>query len=446
MKVNGQWWFHYGYYSNNTLTKKSKSGAHADRFRARQRVRTQVQFIADENLSALLNLENNLHWGDANGGGLDADKATFTVKHAYLDWTPPSTQTRIRMGMQGLRLPWVNFGNPIMDADVAGVTVASQLTPELGLTVFWARPYDTDYYNDAQATGKNTFDEMDMFGFTLPITTDVVRATPWGMIALIGKDSGWWGTEGIGSATGSATGANYSGRGRAPVNPGKIDSTSWAWWAGTTFELPVLDPFFVKIDAMMGGLRSGDKDTNAFGWLASGDIGYKFNFGALSAIGWYSSGDKKENDRGIMPIISDDGGFGPTRYGTAGSTARSFDRLITGTGLGMWGLGLQLADVSFVDNLTHTARAVYMKGTNQGGSVPVRSVSDAIGDARFGKQFLMSSDSAWEVNLLNEYMISQNLKFNLDFAYLWLDLGKHWTDRKDTTGSFATMLGVTYSF
>ncbi|MDL2210538.1 outer membrane homotrimeric porin, partial [Desulfovibrio sp. OttesenSCG-928-O18] len=413
VKVKGQWWFHYGYYSNNTLTSKDDSGANADRVRARQRIRTQIQFVADENLSAMLNLESNMHWGArSNGGQLDSDVSNFVVKHAYLDWTIPNTQVKTRMGMQGLRFPWVAFGNPIMDADVAGITVSSQLTPELGLTVFWARPYDSNYYGANQQDGQNSMDDMDIFGFMLPIKTDIIRATPYAAFALIGRDSDYWPN---GTATNpvsqySAIGTVGYGNGwgrwveRTKGANNRIDSTAYGWWAGTTLELPILDPFFVKIDAMMGGLETGESDFDSFGYFVAADIGYKFSFGALSAIGWYSSGDKDEDDRGMMPIISHDGGFKPTRWGTAGTSARSFDDGITGNGIGMWGIGLQLANVSFVDNLSHTARVVYMGGTSEGDSRPRNTVKAAMGDGGFhDRLFLMSSDRAWEINLLNSY-------------------------------------------
>lgn len=452
VKVKGQWWFHYGYYSNNNLAEKNDTGSHSDRVRARQRIRTQIQFIADENLSAMLNMEANMNWGstatgvNAGGGAIDADSTTFVIKHAYLDWTIPNTQIKTRMGMQGLALPSVAFGNPVMDADVAAVTVSTQFTPEVGLTVFWARALDRSYTAD-QANGGNSFDDLDVFGFVLPVKTDVVRFSPWGAIALIGKDSGYFD-----NGAGLDVLPSGLGRGRPHVNTlanGKpdVDSESIAWWAGTTFELPILDPFFVKIDAMMGGLDTGDSDSETFGWLVAGNIGYKFSFGALSAIGWYASGDDDLDDRGTMPILSDDGGFKPTRYGTAGSYSRSWDRLITGNGVGTWGIGLRLADVSFVDNLKHTASVVWMGGTNSADNLSERrSVRNAVGDSRFGGQYLMSSDRAWEVNLLNEYKVNDNLKIGLDFAYVWLDLGEHWVDNDDTEGSFATMLGITYSF
>ena len=444
VKVGGQFWFHYGYYSNNLLVEKDATGRHADRTVARQRVRTQIQFIADENLSALLNLEANMHWGNTTGGstnnthgGLDADNATFVIKRAHLDWTIPGTQVKTRMGMQGIAMPAVVAGNPVMNADVAGISVSTQFTPEVGLTVYWARPYDRTYYDAAQNDGKNNMDEMDMFGFMLPIKTDVVRATPWGMFAFIGNDSDFY-----------TTSYNYNRGQRAP-NTDRMDSSTYGWWLGTTFELPVLDPFFVKLDAMMGGLETGESDHDTFGWMVAADIGYKFSWGALSAIGFYSSGDDDEDDLGQLPIVSEDGGFTLTRYALGGTYARSYDGMLSRSAQGLWGLGLKVADVSFVENLKHTFIAIYYGGTNEGDSW---ANNRGIGSgpkgfqARFSGHSLMTSDHAWELNLLNNYKVSQNLMIDVDFAYLDLDLGDHWDNKNDTKGSFATMIGVTYSF
>ena len=475
VKVSGQWWFHYGYYSNALLVDKADSGKHADRTRARQRVRTQIQFIADENLSALLNLESNMHWGDTSkntgvnqtNGALDSDQNTFFIKRAHLDWTLPGTQIKTRMGMQGITMPYVTFGNPVMNADVAGISVSSQFTPEIGMTVFWARPYDGSYATD-QTKGKNQMDDMDMFGIMLPIKTDVVRFTPWALFAIIGNDSAFYGSSTAGSWSYNADGTpkewtpkkyyanayNYN-LGKRAIDPNKIDSTSYGWWAGTTFELPVLDPFFVKLDAMMGSVDTGYSDYDMFGWMVAADIGYKFSWGALSVFGWYSSGDKDEDDLGQLPIISNDGEYVTGAYSMAGKDNRRFDGFLSNSGQGLWAIGLKVADVSFVDNLKHTVLATYYGGTNKGDSwtnkrkpgdgVMVGTTGQIVGD-RFSGNTMMTSDRAYDITLLNEYKVNDNLTLKLDFSYMWLDLGDSWKDSGDTTGNFSTGVGVRYMF
>lgn len=437
VKVNGQYWFNYGYYSNNTLLKASDGAGHGDRIRAIQRIRTQVQFIADENLKGMLNFENNIRWGDStntgtgnNYGAIDADNSTFVVKHAYLDWTIPNTQVQTRMGVQPISLPNVTTaGNPVLAADVAGVTVSSQFTPEVGLTVFWARPYDSSVYYEKD--GQNKFDEMDVFGAVLPIKTSAFRISPFVMGAMIGKDTDWYTTY---------------GKKYAPAAGADFDSQGYAWWGGFSFELPIVDPFFVKTNAVMGGLRTGDSDYNSFGYFLSADLGYKFSFGALSTIGWYSSGNKDVDDKGTIPVVShDSGNNNATLYamGSRRNRASSY-ALSSDSGIGMWGVGLQLADVSFMDSLQHTVRVVYMGGTNKGDSATSRNITAR--DNNFNGGFFLTSDRAWEIDLINTYTVSQNLSFELNFSYLWLDLGDHWNQKDDTKGSFASTIGVRYSF
>lgn len=449
VKVKGQWWFHYGYASNAALVDQSETGKHADRFRARQRIRTQIEFIADENLSAMLNFEHNSHWGDTNKGGngpantygaIDADNGSFVVKHAYLNWTIPNTQIQTRFGMQGISMPAVAGANPVLNADVAGITVAAQLTPEIGLTAFWARPYDREHNTTTnQTNGQNSLDEVDVFGVVLPIKTDVVRVSPWGAIALIGKDSEWYGN-----------GRNYSSMG-VPTQARRnsdFDSTGWGWWAGVSFELPVIDPFFVNIDAMMGGLETGDGDYDAFGWYVAADIGYKFSWGTTSVIGVYSSGDKDTDDYGQLPIISGDSGWnlgGPSGsfYGFGGASWRRYDGYISDSGQGLWGLGFKIANVSFVENLKHSLLAMYYGGTNEGDSQNNRRT---VRDFTTNTRTLMTSDHAWEVSLLNEYKVNQNLSFRFDIGYIQLELGDQWKDKDDTKGNVYSGIGIQYSF
>jgi len=391
----------------------------------------------------MLNLEANMVAGDTTtSGGIDADKTSFVIKRAHLDWTIPGTQVKTRLGIQGITMPTVAFGNPVLNADVSGLSVSSQFTPEFGMTAFWARPYDNGFADSTQVGGLNKMDEMDIFGVMLPIKTDAVRATPWGMFALIGKDSGYFR-----DANKSLYNFRHVGA-PAAIGTDKMDSTAYGWWLGSSFELPILDPFFVNIDAMMGGLETGDSDYDTFGWYIAANVGYKFSWGALSAIGWYSSGNDDVDDRGTMPIVSDDGGGNQmTRYGLGQSPYLNTQGALSTHGLGMWGVGLQLADFSFVENLKHTAKILYMGGTNQGDSTPRRSVrAEAGGVQFFGDGYFMTSDRAWEATLLSEYKVNQNLTFYFDLSYIWLDLGDHWRDRNDTEGNFVSAISVIYSF
>ena len=456
VKVSGQWQWHYGYYSHNSLMSADETGSHQDRLRFRQRLRVQTRFIASETLSGMLNFEiGDLNWGNNSntgasggrqGGGLDADGYEIKVKWAFLDWTLPGTQVKTRMGVQALSFPAVVAGNPVFDADVAGISVSSQLTPELGLNFFYARPYDSGWGSESA----NLYDEMDVFGVMVPIKTSAVRMTPWAAAALIGKDSYYYGNKNVSAAnrnkirnTASAPGGYYVG-GRW-VDSSNMDSQGYAWWAGTTFQLPILDPFFVNLDAMIGGLETGDSNYDVdYGYFVAAKIGYKFSWGTPAFLGWYSSGDKDRDERRIIPGFAEVGGFTMTRYGFSGTSRRSFDDALGTIGFGMWGAGFEVANISFVDKLKHTIRAVYMGGTNDGqslwGSGAGNKADWTPGDA------LVTSDHAYEINLLNDYQVSKNLAIALDLAYLKVELGEQRSNKDDTKGSFAAMVNLQYSF
>ena len=443
VKVGGQWQFNYGYASNSSLMKKDETGSHNDKFRARQRIRTQIEFIADENLSAMLNLEANMEWGrksdSVNGGGgaIDTDEANFVIKQAYLNWIIPNTQVKTRMGLQGIAMPSALGTNAVLSADVAGISISNQFTPEVGLTVFWARAYDASYDETDQPKGKNSFDDVDIFGVALPIKTDVIRFAPWALFASIGKDSEFYTVK---------TNRNFNRAGSTFSNA-DFDGTGYGWWFGGAFELPVLDPFFVKIDAMYGKLDTGESDYEQSGWMVSADMGYKFSWGSVSAIGFYSSGNDDDDDYGQLPIISNDTAFNLTGagggfYGLAGAALRRWDGYLSDSGQGLWGLGFKIADVSFVDNLKHTLLGMWYGGTNKGDSMNNRRTTGAFKS----NTTLMTSDHAWEITLVNEYKVNDNLSFRLDLGYIDLELGNHWENKDETKGNFFSGIGVMYSF
>ena len=76
-----------------------------------------------------------------------------------------------------------------MDDDVAAISLNYQFNENVGLTAFWARPYnDNGGYSSRWDTDydKNYMDNMDMFAVLLPLTFDGVKVTPWVMYAAMG--------------------------------------------------------------------------------------------------------------------------------------------------------------------------------------------------------------------------------------------------------------------
>ena len=448
IKASMTWELGIGW-EDNTNFRDNKQGGHEDAFRAAQRIRPQFDFISSETLRAVLEFEiGTMYWGEAESGGrIDADTTTAYIRRAYLQWSPLD-KLELRMGMQGMTLPSAAFGNAVLDTDVAGVTASYAFTENVGLTVFWLRPFDRSYDSTDQTDGKNSLDDMDIFGFSLPITTDGVSFTPWAMYARTGNDSGYWELR--------------MDEDRDPDNIFKGSSNMW--WAGAAFELSVLDPFIVKIDATYGrSTSSGDYAPEFSGWLIAGL--FEFNTGSMwgnpGLIAWYGSGDDDgdaddlvdgsgQGKYGRMPIISTDrAGFAPTAYGFAGSAGCMSDGLLSISGVGTWGLGLQLDGMSFVDKLSHTLRVAYINGTNDEDIIKRGGFTrDDLPYAIMGEGVYMTKkDHAWEVDFLTSYEVNDNFTIFLEAAYINLDLDSGvWKDDHKTTDAWKAQILFEFAF
>ena len=442
VKASMTWELGFGW-EDNTMFTDAKQGAHEDSFRAAQRIRAQFNFISSETLQAVLELEVGTMYFGSNegdsGGMLDADTATATIRRAFLDWSP-ADKLQLRMGMQGMALPAAAFGNPVLDSDVAGIVAHYAFTDTVGVTAFWARPFDRTYYDDAQDDGKNDLDEMDLLGVTLPMTFEGASLTPWAMYGRNGNASEYW---------------EYAG------HDGGYKGSSNLWWVGAAFELDAFDPFTVKLDAMYGKSSSSKDAPEYAGWLVAGL--FEFNtesaFGTPGLLAWYASGDDKgdgaknggEGDFGRMPVISADrGGFGPVAYGFAGSAGCMADSLISSSGVGTWGIGAQLDGMSFVDKLSHTLRIAYIEGTNdkREGDSSLNPVDRRDHRATMGNGlYLTEKDYAIEFDFLTSYEVHENLTIFLEANYIYLDLDKKvWGNAHKSTDAWKAQLLFEYSF
>ena len=454
VKASITWELGFGWEDNTTFT-DAKQGGHVDTFRAAQRISPQFHFISSETLQAVLAFEiGTMYFGnsieDQSGGGIDADIATATVTAAFLEWSPMD-KLQIRMGIQPVALPSAAFGNPVLDTDIAGVVANYAFTENIGVTAFWLRPFDRDFAGNSQTEGKNSHDEVDVFGFTVPLTFEQFSLTPWAMYARTGNDSDFWNYR-------------YGGEYEDPAgNDFRYKGSSNMWWVGAAFELSALDPFSVKLDAMYGKSSSSRSAPEYSGWLVAGLFEYKTEsaLGSPGLLAWYASGDDKNDDAknggngdfGRMPVISGDAaGFAPLAYGFGGSAGCMGDTLLSNSGVGTWGLGVQLDGMSFVDKLSHTLRLAYIQGTNNKRSVDstgFASPLDRLGyKATMGESvYLTEKDHAIEFDFLTEYKVHENLTIFLEANYIYLDLDKKvWGDAHKSTDAWKAQVLFEYSF
>lgn len=457
VNISGTWETAIGWADNLTFT-DARQGGHTDMFSAAQRIRPQFDFIADENLRAVLGLEAFLTWGSREeGGALDADQGAFVVRRAYLEWSPVE-KFAVRMGMQGVALPSAAFGNPVLDADAAGIVGSYKFTGNAALTAFWLRPFDRNHYGPDQRNGRNAADEMDMFGFALPITGEGFSVTPWAMYARNGNASDYWEYR-----------ADYNGNDFMLdiLENNRIKGSSNMWWAGAAVELDIFDPISIKFDGMYGRSNSsGDRGLapEFSGFLLAALVEYRSEsrWGDPGLIGWYGSGDDtgdhEDGKSGRMPIVgADNAGFAPAGYGFPGSMGCMQDGLISQSGVGTWGLGLQLDGISFVDKLSHTLRAVYIRGTNDEDMIKkTRAGVEALGyNTRLGSYlagmgegvYMTEKDRAWEFDFVTAYEVHESLTIFLETNYIVLDLDSGvWGSRDSkTTDAWKAQILFEYS-
>ena len=442
-KAKGQWImsFDYGMHGNFGESKaKNNSGfKNEDEFEARQRVRLQLDAVASEALSGTVFFEmGDQIWGqDSTGGALGADGTVVELKRAYIDWMVPQTDLKVRMGIQGLALPsFTTNASQIFDDDVAAVSLNYQFNENVGLTAFWARPYnDNAGYKSSDAGSTkwdNYMDNMDMFAVLLPLTFDGVKVTPWVMYAAMGPGMFDNFEKAPGNAWGRASAGMQSGFKGTDWN----DSYGNAFWAGVTGEVTYWDPFRIAWDVNYGSASYEDQKMNREGWLASLLLEYKLDWGTPGLYGWYGSGDDSNPKNGSerMPVVSANGNNGFSNFAFNGNPYIAREGVLGTNMTGTWGIGARLKDVSFLEDLKHTLRVNFMGGTNApkmakyirdyGNPYAKHGVSDVARYATaYDPMYLTTDDTALEIGLTNTYKMYDNFTVMLDASYvaLWLE-------------------------
>jgi len=445
-KASGEWLVGFGL-GDGSLIKDvdNKKHHHDDTFNAGQRVRLQLDAVASESLSGTVFFEiGDQMWGNAeSGGALGADGKEVKVKNAYIDWMVPNTDLKLRMGLQAVALPNVAGGSAIMDGDAAAVVASYQFNDNVGLTALWMRPLNDNYagrvYGDREDYQKNYLDNMDLFALMLPLKFDGVELTPWAMYGMQGKNTRF-NEGGVETADGAL---DVTLPGYLPgmnFGPGGLGKTSKAYgsmfWAGLPVAITAFDPLNIEFDINYGYVEAMGRydvlkrgtdwvrgNSKREGWLVKALVEYKMDWGTPGIFGWYASGDdgNVKNGSERLPSIAGAGNFtsfmgdGNLAWGTG---YNFYDNNLTYAGT--WGVGLQIADVSFVEDLKHTFRVAYWGGTNSPSMVKYMGSGVAWNDTTATQDgpYLTTNDGLLEFNLVNSWQIYENLEANLELGYI----------------------------
>lgn len=489
-KAKGQWQF--GFNVGDSTMANKVDGHHTDTkdiFGARQRVRLQLDAVASEALSGTVFFEiGHQRWGQSeSGAAMGADGYQVKVRQAYLDWVVPQTDLKIRMGIQNLSLPnAAGDGNVLDNTDTAAIVASYQFNENVGATLMWARPYNDNFVNGTKA-GKRTagaLDNLDLIMLSVPLTFDGVEVTPWVMYGMLGKNvfnKGYNTTDGAyeftdpgGDALGTMTGAglgNYPFGFYGAGNKATHKGYGSMFWFGLPIKVTAFDPFNIELDINYGYVekmgryevsnwydpaKGGLASTKREGWLVKALVEYKMDWGTPGIFGWYASGDDKNIKNGSerMPYLYAEQKFTSMLGEDVAYTGGHTDMKLSLDG--SWGIGLQVKDLSFVEDLKHTLRVAYYGGTNDHKVLRYRYVGKDLSTnnpwmAHKKDLYLTDKDSILEFNVNSYYQIYENLKMGLELAYAvnmmdsdtWKNHTMHSYSRQDM---WSADLTFTYSF
>lgn len=499
-KAQGEWLIGFGIADTNFVDKAGGQKKDSDDlFGAGQRLRLQLDAVASEALSGTIFLEiGHQQWGVADdGGALGADGTNqIKVKNAYLDWMVPQTDLKFRMGLQALALPNAAGGSAIMDADVAAVVANYKFNDNVGLTALWMRPVNDNFNGWDSVDGtrtaaeRNYLDNIDLFALSVPLTFDGVEVTPWAMYGVMGKNSldGYWGevnrynngrrvSRGGNWETADGflhhTLINYHPGFNADMTAGFGNSPAYSsmFWFGLPISLTLWDPLNIEFEfdyGYSGGFGSYDilkrnveairADTRREGWLIKALVEYKFDWGVPGIFGWYASGDdgSMKNGSKRMPTIAGSGNFtsfmgsAGTDWATTTKGGDAFEKNMTYAGT--WGVGLQLRDLTFLEDLTHTFRVALWGGTNSPSMTKYFNSKEGWNDGYgYDGPYMTTNDNLLEFNLDNTYQIYENLAVNVDLGYIvnMYDSGtwdRNWMTDGDVNKKDAWKAQVTFAY
>jgi hypothetical protein len=498
-KVRGAWHVDFGVFDGLSFSKHTTAAATGarqanrkkqygdgkgnDTFDAGQRVDLWLDAVASENLSGSLRLEipgngQASIWGSGNNGAATNRNGSIGqrgnvvgVRNAYLDWIVPQTALKIRMGIQNIATPGFAFGTSVFFQDVAGVVASYKFNDNASLTAFWARPYNDNFAGVTSVVNTRTagryqpasaLDNTDVFGLIVPLSFDGFKVTPWTMFAAIGPNTfrdgndfflGNTGASRFNQVRGGMAPAYWQSNNRRATSLRGPSEYGTAWWGGLTLDITAADPFRFAFDAVYGSVNwPGAGYLQRQGWFLAALAEYKLDWGVPGIYAWWGSGDDSNPRNGSqrMPVLENNGNNAAfSTFGLRGNASNGGmnDYSILGDQFhaGSWGIGVKIRDMSFLEDLKHTARVNFFGGTNapanakymlgkrvtgtalalrdfNGGTIAGSTAGNA---ASATPVYLTTLDTGIELNFDTNYKIYENLELVLELGYihLWLDQG-----------------------
>ena len=395
----------------------------ADSINVLQRARLQFDFIANENLKAVLQAEiGTTNWGNSSGNmGLEyGDRQAVKARLLYVDFTIPTTPVNFRIGQQMYALPQAFQSSSHTDDVSATALMSVPFTENVGMTLAWTRLFAED--NGMSAAAKGSAAATDMYSLTIPVDIAGMNLTPYVSYASSNRDNS--------TSTGTWQ-----------------DSTFNAIWAGAALTLP-LSPVSIKADFAYSNITSDKTAVSANDVKSSGiwfDVAVSYTelaFITPEVFFIYSSGaDKDGKNVGYQTIGNDFDG--PSSF--FGGSAFGLEDMPLDGDTGYMSVGLNLKNFApFTAKLTHDLIFTWATSTSD---IAENTTNTQFNNASL-ENGLQSGDYVIAIDFNNKFQVFEQLAVILELGYAhYAQSGS--SAAKDgalSMDSFRTALGLNYTF
>lgn len=440
----------YGlFFANRNFTSWNETGTRTeDRFGIWQRLRLRADFSANENLRFRLGLRvNDTPWGS---GTLTAANPQAAIEPylAYLQCTWPGSAMEITAGFQPLAAPSSDafYDNIVLADDQGGEASAAlhlsiPITEHLAVKTAFARLLAAN--RTYQPTTTQVGDDFDVYQLALPIRTEGVSVTPWGLAGVFGRKADTNGTY----DSGLRSGGSYL----APA--GYADNQNFLWWTGLTATVKATDRFTVSLDAVYGDAAGAERARNRrHGYFFDAAVtATDLDWAVPGLFGWLASGEDASLANGSerLPVIMPE-------WGPAANFLFDCDQEYSGNTLsvdptGTWGLAVALQEISFVEALTSRLSVAWVAGRNSAAGLRKAVVASG-GAGNYVSMGRTLADGEWllGVSFDNTYAINDAVSLHLETGFatpqglrtsVW---GHRMTQAADN--AWMASLGLLYTF
>ncbi len=463
VKMTGDARVYGNFFDGRNFTGWNKNGTKTeDNFEIWERFRLRSDFVANEGVKFRLGIKVEDTWGHGTFTAANPDTAV-QVDLAYLQFKYPGTDIEITAGLQDVNLPQSSlfYMNPVWSDKMAALTIQAPLIENtMSVLAGFGRLIDTNRTYDTTTT--QVADELDAYFLALPITMEGFKASPWGMLSVVGRNADYsykdttdvaeWGNNFNNTLMSAASSVNKTnatalGRWKNDQNP--------YFWVGGAFEVTALDPVKFYADVIYGSGATGDtKAAKRQGWMVDGGVEYTgFDVVTPKAFAFWSTGEDKSTRNGSerMPYMRSYWGPGNSfLFDNSQELGKGSNMYVSP--VGNYGLGASLDKISLMDNLTNRLTFVYMRGNNS--AQAIRYARLYLSDSYFAMGHdLTTNEYLMGLNLDTKYMIYENLAAVMETGWahgqfqesVW---GHRLVHQANSMGDNAwkMALGLTYKF